>query len=111
MAKILIVAEHANGKLNPATAKCVTCASQIQGAQIDVAVLADDAAAVATQAAAIQGVKRVLKIENAANKEPLAAILAPQVAAAAADYTHVFGPSTTFGKDLLPRVAALLGVG
>jgi electron transfer flavoprotein alpha subunit len=111
MAKILIVAEHANGKLHPATAKCVTCASQIQGAQIDVAVLADDAGAVATQAAAVQGVKRVLKIENAANKEPLAAVLAPQVAAAAADYTHVFGPSTTFGKDLMPRVAALLGVG
>jgi len=111
MAKILIVAEHAGGKLNPATAKCVACAIQIQGAQIDVAVLAADAGAVATQAAAIQGVKRVLKIENAANKEPLAAVLAPQVAAAAADYTHVFGPSTTFGKDLMPRVAALLGVG
>ncbi|HXS90414.1 MAG TPA: electron transfer flavoprotein subunit alpha/FixB family protein [Steroidobacteraceae bacterium] len=111
MAKILVVAEHANGKLNPATAKCVACASQIQGAQIDVAVLAADAGAVATQAAAIQGVKRVLKIENAANKEPLAAVLAPQVAAAAADHTHVFGPSTTFGKDLMPRVAALLGVG
>ena len=109
MAKILIVAEHANGKLNPATAKCVACASGIQGAEIDVAVLAADADAVAKEAAAIQGVKRVLKIENAANAEPLAAVLAPQVAAAAADYTHVFGPSTTFGKDLMPRVAALLG--
>ncbi|MGH8188543.1 MAG: electron transfer flavoprotein subunit alpha/FixB family protein [Steroidobacteraceae bacterium] len=113
MAKILIVAEHANGKLNPATAKCVTCASQIQGADIDVAVLAADADAgtVATQAAAIQGVKRVHKVGNPANAEPLAAVLAPQVAALAADYTHVFGPSTTFGKDLMPRVAALLGVG
>ena len=79
--------------------------------EIDVAVLAADAGAVATQAAAIQGVKRVLKVENAANAEPLAAVLAPQVAALAADYTHVFGPSTTFGKDLMPRVAALLGVG
>jgi electron transfer flavoprotein alpha subunit len=111
MAKILIVAEHANGKLNPATAKCVACAGGIQGAEIDVAVLAADAGAVAKEAAAIQGVKRVLKIENAANAEPLAAVLAPQVAAAAANYTHVFGPSTTFGKDLMPRVAALLGVG
>ena len=55
--------------------------------------------------------KRVLKVENAANAEPLAAVLAPQIAAAAANYTHVFGPSTTFGKDLMPRVAALLGVG
>ncbi|HEY5807899.1 MAG TPA: electron transfer flavoprotein subunit alpha/FixB family protein, partial [Povalibacter sp.] len=72
---------------------------------------AADSAAVAAQAAAIQGVKRVLKVDNPANAEPLAAVLAPQVAAVAANYTHVFGPSTTFGKDLIPRIAALLGVG
>jgi electron transfer flavoprotein alpha subunit len=111
MAKILIVAEHSGGKLNPATSKCVACASGITGADIDVAVFAADGAAVATQAAAIAGVKRVIKVDNAANAEPLAAVLAPQVAALAANYTHVFGPSTTFGKDLMPRVAALLGVG
>ena len=46
-----------------------------------------------------------------ANAEPIAAVLAPQVVKLAADYSHVFGPSTTFGKDLMPRVAALLGVG
>lgn len=111
MSKILIVAEHANGKLNPATAKCVSCAATIAGADVDVVVLAADATAVAAEAAAIQGVRRVIKLENGANAEPMAAILAPQVAALAADYTHVFGPSTTFGKDLMPRVAALLGVG
>jgi electron transfer flavoprotein alpha subunit len=110
MAKILIVAEHSGGKLNPSTAKAVTCASKIEGAEIDVAVLAASAGDVATQAAALQGVKRVLKVENPANAEPLAAVLAPQVAALAANYTHVFAPSTTFGKDLLPRVAALVGV-
>jgi electron transfer flavoprotein alpha subunit len=111
MAKILIVAEHSGSKLNPSTAKSVTCASKIDGAEIDVAVFAASAGDVATQAAAIKGVKKVLKVENAANAEPLAAVLAPQVAALAANYTHVFAPSTTFGKDLLPRVAALLGVG
>jgi electron transfer flavoprotein alpha subunit len=111
MAKILIVAEHGGGKLNPATAKCVTCASKIAGAEIDIAVFAHDAADLAAQAASIQGVKRVLKVENAANAEALAATLAPQVVAIAASYSHVFGPSTTFGKDLMPRVAALLGVG
>jgi electron transfer flavoprotein alpha subunit len=110
MAKILIVAEHANGKLNPATARCVTCARTIGGAEIDVAVFAAAAGEVATQAATIEGVKRVLKVENPLNAEPLAAVLAPQVAALAANYSHVFGPSTTFGKDLMPRVAALLGV-
>ena len=110
MAKILIVAEHSGGKLNPATAKSVACASKIEGAEIDVAVFAASAGDVAKQAAAIQGVKKVLTVENAANAEPLAAVLAPQVAALAASYTHVLAPSTTFGKDLLPRVAALLGV-
>jgi electron transfer flavoprotein alpha subunit len=111
MAKILIVAEHSGGKLNPATAKCVTCASKIDGAEIEVAVFAATAGDIATQAAAINGVKKVVTVENPANAEPLAAVLAPQVAALAANYTHVFAPSTTFGKDLLPRVAALLGVG
>ena len=111
MLKVLIVAEHSNGKLNPATAKCVTCATKIADAQIDIVVLAQDASAVSAEAAELKGVTRVLKIESAANAEPLAAVLAPQVASLAASYTHVFGPSTTFGKDLLPRVAALLGVG
>jgi electron transfer flavoprotein alpha subunit len=111
MSKILIVAEHSNGKLNQATAKSVSCAAQITGAEIHVAVFAADAGAVATQAAALAGVAKVLKVENPANAEPLAAVLAPQVAALAANYSHVFGPSTTFGKDLMPRVAALLGVG
>jgi electron transfer flavoprotein alpha subunit len=111
MAKILIVAEHSGGKLNPSTAKCVACASKIEAADIDVVVLAASAGEVAAQAAALQGVKRVLTVENPANAEPLAAVLAPQIAALAADYTHLFAPSTTFGKDLLPRLAALLGVG
>jgi len=108
MNKILIVAEHAGGKLNPSTPKCVTCARALGDAEIVIAVLADDGAAVAAQAAAIEGVSRVLRVDNPANAHPLAAVLAPQVAALAADATHVFGPSTTFGRDLMPRVAALL---
>jgi len=111
MSKILIVAEHDGARLNPSTSKCISCASQIGGSAIDVLVLAADGSAVAPQAAAIAGVGKVLVAENAANVEPLAAVLAPQVAKLAAGYTHVFGPSTTFGKDLMPRVAALLGVG
>ena len=111
MSRILIIAEHSGGKLNPATAKCVSCAALVPEAQIDVAVLAADGAAVAAQAARLSGVARVLRVDHAAFAEPLAAVLAPQLAAMAAGYTHVFGPSTTFGKDLTPRVAALLGVG
>jgi electron transfer flavoprotein alpha subunit len=108
--RILVVAEHDGAKLNASTLKSVTCATKVPGAAVDVAVLAADASAVAQQAAAIAGVGKVLVVENAANKEPLAAVYAPQVASLAAGYSHVFGPSTTFGKDVMPRVAALLGV-
>jgi electron transfer flavoprotein alpha subunit len=110
MSKILIVAEHDGSKLNASTLKSVTCAAKVAGATIDVVVLAADASSVAAQAAAVPGVSKVLVIENPANAEPLAAVYAPQVARAAEAYTHVFGPSTTFGKDVMPRVAALLAV-
>jgi electron transfer flavoprotein alpha subunit len=110
MSKILIVAEQLGGRLNPATAKCVSAARAIDGASIDVAVFAADPAAIAEQAAKIDGVSRVLTIANPANEHALAQVLAPQVAQLAAGYSHVFGPSTTFGKDLMPCVAALLGV-
>ncbi len=109
MSRILIVAEHDGAHLNPGTAKCVTCARQLAGAAVTVVVLAQEPAAVAAQAAALAGVARVVSIANAANEHPMAAILAPQVAAIAKDFTHVLGPATTFGKDLMPRVAALLG--
>jgi len=110
MAKILLIAEHDGTTLNPSTAKTVACAAEIEGAEIDVVVLADSAAQVAAEAATLHSIARVLTIENAANKHPLAAVLAPQIVALAGAYSHVFGPSTTFGKDLMPRVAALLGV-
>ena len=108
-AKIFIVAEHDGAKLNPSTAKSVTCARGIQGAEIIVGVFAAKPDAVAAQAAQLTGVTRVLTVENAANEHALAAVLAPQVVALAKDYSHVFVASTTFGKDLMPRVAALLG--
>jgi electron transfer flavoprotein alpha subunit len=72
--------------------------------------LAADPTAVAAEAARIAGVAKVLTVANAANAQALAQVLAPQIAQLAKGYTHVFGPSTTFGKDLMPCVAALLGV-
>jgi electron transfer flavoprotein alpha subunit len=109
-AKILIVAEHDGARLNASTAKCVSCARALEGAEIVVAVCAADAAAVAAQAAQLAGVSRVLTVENPANAHALAAVLAPQLVALAGPFTHVLGPSTTFGKDLMARVAGLLDV-
>ncbi|MGQ0384475.1 MAG: electron transfer flavoprotein subunit alpha/FixB family protein [Gammaproteobacteria bacterium] len=109
MNRTLIVAEHAGGKLNAATAKCVSCAAAIPDAEITIAVLASDGAGVAAAAAAIAGVARVVLVQHPSNEPALAAVLAPQIAKLAAGYSHVLGPSTTFGKDLMPRVAALLG--
>jgi electron transfer flavoprotein alpha subunit len=106
--KVLIVAEHDGAKLNQATAKCVTCARGIPGAEITVVVCATDAAAVAAQAAQLTGVTKVLTVENPVNAHLLSATVAPQIVALAGPFTHVFGPSTTFGKDLMPRIAALL---
>jgi electron transfer flavoprotein alpha subunit len=112
MAKVLIIAEHLNGKLNASTARCVTCAKDMKPESVDVLVLAADPAAIAAEAAQIDGVSKVLTVSNAVNAHALAAVYAPQIVEVAKNgYTHVLAPSTTFGKDVAPRVAALLGVG
>jgi electron transfer flavoprotein alpha subunit len=108
MSKVLVIAEHAAGRLNSSTAKTVKAAGTLAGAEVTVAVFTTAGSPVAAQAAKLAGVTRVLEITNAANEHALAATLAPQIAEAAAGFTHVFAPSTTFGKDVMPRVAALL---
>jgi electron transfer flavoprotein alpha subunit len=111
MTRVLIVAEHDGERLEASTARCVSCAADLEPDAIDVVILAEDGSALAQQAARIDAVGRVLVANHAANRAPSSAILAPQVAALATGYSHLLGPSTTFGKDLMPRVAALLGVG
>jgi electron transfer flavoprotein alpha subunit len=110
MSKVLIVAEHLDGKLNASTAKCVSAAQALKPESIDILVLAAEPDSVAAEAAQIAGVARVLTLTNAANAHAIAQVQAPQIAKLAAGYRYVLGPSTTFGKDLMPCVAALLGV-
>jgi electron transfer flavoprotein alpha subunit len=109
MPRVLIVAEHDGGRLNVSTARCVSCARALNDAELTIAVCAADPGAVAAQAAQLAGVTRVLAVANPANTHALAAVLAPQIVALAGPFTHVLGPSTTFGKDLMARVAGLLG--
>jgi len=110
MPNVLIIAEHLNGQLNPSTARTVSAAMALNPARVDIAVLADTPDNIAAEAARISGISRVLTVANPANTHPVAQILAPQIAALAAGYSHIFLPSTTFGKDLAPAIAALLGV-
>ena len=82
MAKVLIIAEHDGKTLNASTAKCVACAASIDGAEIDIVVLAASAGDIAAEAAEIAGVSRVLTVERAENEYPISAILAPQTSPA-----------------------------
>ena len=109
MSRILIIGEHDGQNLNLATAKCVRCAQAI-GAEIDIAILGNGVDAIAAEAASLASVSKVIAVNADHLAAPLAANWAPEVVALAADYSHIFGPSTTLGRDLMPRVAALLGV-
>jgi electron transfer flavoprotein alpha subunit len=110
VSRVLVIAEHARSELHVNTAKCVACARALGSAAVDVAVFAHEPE-VAHAASKLEGVRKVLSIVDARHATPLAAVIAPQAVILAHDYTHVLAPSSTFGKDLLPRIAALLDVG
>ena len=110
MSRILVVAEHNGASVNPSTARCVACAGALPDPEIHVAVFSGNGESLAASAARLASVSKVLQVDDPANEHLLAAVIAPQIALLADGYTHIFGPSTTFGKDLMPRVAALLNV-
>jgi electron transfer flavoprotein alpha subunit len=113
MSRVLLIADHDGKTLNTGIARSVACARQLGNVHVAVFHAPGEDAPCAA-AARLDGVSRVLSVSNPANTAPLAAVLAPQIASLAADheggYDYVLAPSTTFGKDVLPRVAALLGV-
>ena len=109
MSKILIIAEHDGQSLNLSTAKTLSCALAI-GGDIDIAVLGNGNDKISAQAAELAGAKNVINVSAEHLENPMAETWAPEIVALAAGYSHILGPSTTFGKDLMPRVAALLGV-
>jgi len=111
MSKLLIIAEHDGAALSAAIAKCVSCAAALSPASTDIVVFGADAGTVAEQAAGIDGVTRVLTVECDGDTWRLAATLAPRIAALAANYDYLLAPSSTSGKDVLPRAAALLDAG
>jgi electron transfer flavoprotein alpha subunit len=105
----LLIAEHDNKTLNPATLKAMTAAAAL-GGDVDVLVAGEGAKAVADTAAKIAGVKKVLLADDAAYKNKIAEPMAALIVKLAANYDAIVSPATTSGKNFMPRVAALLDV-
>ena len=106
---ILVIAEHDNASIKPATLSTVAAAALI-GGDVDVLVLGADCAAATAEAATIDGVRAVVTVDSANLAHQLAEEMAPAIVANAEGYSHILAPATTTGKNVLPRVAALLDV-
>jgi len=106
--RTLVLAEHNASELNANTLNTVTCATAL--GLVDVLVVGHDCVAVAKECAAIEGVGNVLCIEDAKHAHPLAETLAPILCALGDNYEALLAPASTFGKNIMPRVAALLDV-
>jgi electron transfer flavoprotein alpha subunit len=104
---ILVIAEHNNAELHASTLNTISAASQI-GGDVHVLVAGSGANEVATQAAKVSGVSKVLHADADHYKDGVSTELSSLVVSVAADYSHILAGSTTSGKDLAPRVAALL---
>ena len=106
---ILVIAEHDNDAVQAATLNTVTAAREL-GAEIDVLVAGHNCSQVGDGAAKVEGVTRVLLADHSVLEHQLAECLAPVIAGIATGYTHLLAPASTFGKNMMPRVAALLDV-
>ena len=106
---ILVVCDHDNGQFGAATLNAVSAAQRI-GGDIHLLVAGDTSGTIAAQAAAVAGVAKVLVADGAEYAHGLAENLAPLICDLASQYSHVLAPATTAGKNVMPRVAALLDV-
>ncbi len=113
LVNVLVVAEHDHGALKPATLNTVTAAAQAAafgGGEVHVLIAGHNAGGAAQAAAQITGVAKVLHADGAQLAEQLGENIAAQVVALAAGYSHLLFPATAHGKNVAPRVAALLDV-
>ncbi|MFT4437779.1 electron transfer flavoprotein subunit alpha/FixB family protein [Caballeronia sp. 15715] len=105
----LVLADHENGVLGAATRNAVTAALEMAGA-VDVLICGENCRKVAEEAARLDGVTKVLVAQAGSLAHQIPENVAPLVASLAADYRHVVAPATTTGKNVMPRVAAMLDV-
>lgn len=106
---ILVVAEHDGKNITPATRAAIGAAQKI-GSDIDLLLCGHQIAAVIAAAKTLAGLRKILVEDDALYEHPLAENIAPFIAEHAAAYSHVLAPATSQGKDVMPRVAALLDV-
>ncbi len=106
---VLLLAEHDNKVLAPATAKALAAAAKF-GGDVDILVAGENAAAVAEAASKLEGVRKVLLAEAPHLSQRLAEEVANLVSPLMRNYDVLIAPATTMGKNVLPRVAALLDV-
>jgi electron transfer flavoprotein alpha subunit len=105
----LVVAEHSNDALNPASLHAVTAAAEM-GGDVTVLVAGSGCAGAAEAAAKVAGVSKVIKVDSPEYANVLAENMAPLVAQLADGHSHVVATATTVGKNVMPRVAALMDV-
>jgi electron transfer flavoprotein alpha subunit len=105
---VLVIAEHDNQELKPATLNTVTAAAEL--GDVEILVLGHQCSSVNEAAAKVVGVGKVRVADSAFLEHPLAERLTPTIVKLASEYSHVLAPATTFGKNVLPRAAALLDV-
>ncbi|WP_417427995.1 FAD-binding protein [Kiloniella sp.] len=106
---ILVIAEHDNASIKPATLNTVTAATQL-GDDVHVLVAGSGCAAAGEAAAKIAGVSKVLVSDASEYAQDIAENIAPLIVNLASGYSHVLAPATTYGKNILPRASALLDV-
>ncbi|MBJ7537439.1 electron transfer flavoprotein subunit alpha/FixB family protein [Marinomonas transparens] len=106
---VLVIAEHDNKSLKPATLNTVTAATQID-ADVHILIAGHECQAVAEQASQVAGVTKVMVADNAVYEHQLAENVSKLIVEVAEGYEHILAPATTTGKNTLPRVAALLNV-
>jgi electron transfer flavoprotein alpha subunit len=103
----LVLAEHDNASIKGPTLNAVTAAAKA-GGEVDVLIVGHNSSGAAQAAAKIGGVRKILVADAPQFANGLAEAVAAQVVAVAANYSHVFAPATSYGKNVLPRVAAKL---
>jgi electron transfer flavoprotein alpha subunit len=105
----LVIAEHDNTNLKPATLNTVAAANAIGGA-VHILVIGNACQSVADEAAAVEGVEKVILADDSAYENQLAESTANLIKSISTNFSHILAPATTFGKNVLPRLSALLDV-